>query len=186
MKVLLDTNILAELVKPGGHPGVIDAVRNIPSPDLFLSVLTVGEIVKGIALLAPCERKTALANWLVKLELQYSDRILSIDVETSRIWGEMTARAQKAGVIIPSSDGLLAATALRHGLHVMTRNTRHFEASGAFLIDSMAGGVKIRRGEPGSSHVSAMIPARNRVLNSWSPGVPSDLAGRARGVQRTR
>ena len=63
-----------------------------------------------------------------------------MDAETARIWGEITAKAQKKGVIIPATDGLLAATASRHGLHVITRNTRHFEASGAIVIDSWQGG----------------------------------------------
>jgi predicted nucleic acid-binding protein len=58
-----------------------------------------------------------------------------LDIETGRVWGELTARAQKKGVIIPATDGLLAATALRHGLHVMTRNTKQFEASGALILD---------------------------------------------------
>jgi predicted nucleic acid-binding protein len=58
-----------------------------------------------------------------------------LDVETARIGGELTARAQKSGVIIPSTDGLIAATALRHGLHVLTRNTKHFAASGALVLN---------------------------------------------------
>jgi len=69
----------------------------------------------------------------------YGERALPLDVETARIWGELTARAQKKGVIIPPADGLLAATALQHGLHVMTRNTKHFESSGALVIDPWQG-----------------------------------------------
>jgi predicted nucleic acid-binding protein len=100
-----------------------------------LSVITIGEIAKGIALLVNGKKKKALATWLVGLEVQFADRIVPVDIETARIWGEMTARAQKSGVVIPAADGLLAATALRHGLHVITRNTKHFEASGALIID---------------------------------------------------
>ena len=138
MRSLLDTCTVAELRKPDGHPAVKAAVAEIPDADLFLSVLTVGEIVKGIALLAAGKKKKALASWLVELESQFGDRILAIDAETARIWGEMTARAQKKGIVIPAIDGLLAATALRHGLHVMTRNTRHFESSGALIVDPWA------------------------------------------------
>ena len=58
-----------------------------------------------------------------------------MDIETARMWGELIARAQKTGITIPAVDGLLAATALRYGMHVMTRNTRHFTASGALVID---------------------------------------------------
>jgi predicted nucleic acid-binding protein len=139
VKVLLDTCTLAEIRKPEGDPAVKSAVSEIRDADLYLSVLSVGEIVKGIALLAAGKKKKALASWLVSLENQFSERILGLDVETGRIWGELTARAQRKGIVIPAADGLLAATALRHGLHVMTRNTKHFEASGALVIDPWQG-----------------------------------------------
>jgi toxin FitB len=135
VKSLLDTCVLAELRRPEGHPGVKAAVAEIADADLYLSVLTVGEIAKGIALLASGRKKKALSSWLNGLEKTFGDRILGIDVDTARLWGEITARAQKSGTIIPGVDGLLAASALRHGLHVMTRNTRHFEATGALIID---------------------------------------------------
>jgi predicted nucleic acid-binding protein len=135
VKALLDTNILAELVKPNGNPAVHAALAEIPTPSVFLSVLTVGEIVKGIALLPAGQKKKHLARWLAGIESDYGERVLPVDVETARIWGELTARAQKKGVIIPPADGLLAATALQHGLHLMTRNAKHFEASGALVID---------------------------------------------------
>ena len=135
MKTLLDTCVLTELRLPEGHPAVKSAVAEIPDADLYLSVLTVGEIAKGIGLLAAGRKKKALTSWLTGLETKFGDRILAIDIETARLWGELTARAQKSGIIIPGVDGLLAATALRHGLRVMTRNTGHFEASGALIID---------------------------------------------------
>jgi toxin FitB len=135
VKVLLDTCVLAELQRSLGHRGVKSAVAEIPDASLYLSVLTTGEIAKGIALLAAGRKKKVLSSWLTELELTFSDRILAIDNETARLWGELTARAQKSGIIIPGVDGLLAATALQHGLHVMTRNTRHFEASGAIVIN---------------------------------------------------
>ena len=135
MKSILDTCTVAELRKADGNPSVKSAVAELPDADLYLSVLTIGEIAKGIALLATGKKKKALATWLVGLEAQFADRILPLDVETARIWGEITARAQKTGIIIPAADGLIAATAIRHGLHVMTRNTKHFEVSGALVID---------------------------------------------------
>ena len=134
MKGLLDTCVVAEIGKDDGNPAVKSAVAEIATANLYLSVLTVGEIAKGIALLAAGKKKT-LGSWLAGLEIQFGDRILGVDAETARIWGEMTARAQKKGVVIPATDGLLAATALRHGLHVITRNTRHFESTGALIID---------------------------------------------------
>jgi len=135
VKNLLDTCVLTELRQPEGHPAVKSAVAEILDADLYLSVLTVGEIAKGIGLLAAGRKKKALTSWLTGLETEFGDRILAIDIETARLWGELTARAQKSGIIIPGVDGLLAATALRHGLRVMTRNTGRFEASGALIID---------------------------------------------------
>ena len=76
-----------------------------------------------------------MQGWLQTLEHDYQDRLLPVDLETSHIWGEITAAAQKAGRIIPASDGLIAATALRHGLHVMTRNTADFSSVGIFLLN---------------------------------------------------
>jgi len=72
---------------------------------------------------------------LQTIERYYSDRILVIDLEIVRIWGELTARAQKSEKIIAASDGLIAATALRHGLHIVTRNVSDFEPSGGLLIN---------------------------------------------------
>lgn len=135
MRALLDSCVLTELGRDKGNPTVKSAVAAIATTNLYLSVLTVGEIAKGIALLAAGRKKKTLGMWLTCLEANFGDRILAIDVETARLWGELTARAQKSGIGIPAVDGLLAATALCHGLHVMTRNTRHFEASEALIID---------------------------------------------------
>jgi predicted nucleic acid-binding protein len=135
VKTLLDTCVLSELRRPDGDPGVTEAVSELADEDLFLSVLTLGEIARGVELLAAGRKKKALTSWLNGLATQFGNRVLTIDTETARLWGELAARAQKAGEIIPAIDGLLAATALRHGLHVMTRNTRHFEASGALVLD---------------------------------------------------
>jgi toxin FitB len=114
------------------------AVEALNSEDLFLSVISIGEIAKGIALLKEAKKKDDLRIWIQALENHYADRVLAVDLETSHIWGELTATAQKAGKIVPASDGLIAATARRHGLHVMTRNTEHFQAAGALLLDPWA------------------------------------------------
>ncbi len=135
MKTLLDTCTLAELRKPSPNPAVAAAVQAIPDAQLYVSVLSLGEIAKGVGLLAASKRRDALAAWLAALERQFSDRLLGIDVETAKLWGELTARAQKKGLVIPATDGLLAATALRHGLHVMTRNESDFKASGARIVN---------------------------------------------------
>ena len=135
MKTLLDTCILAVIRRPQGHAGVKEAVKQTPDEDLYLSVLTIGEVAKGLALLPAGPKKRQLTAWLRGLEVNFADRILLIDRETSTIWGEITARAERRGITIPAIDGLLAATALRHGLRLMTSNVRHFEATGVIILD---------------------------------------------------
>ena len=135
MRVLLDTCALSELRLPKPDAGVAGAIRDLDSDDLFVSVISMGEMVKGVALLPDGQKKRLLQSWLQTLERQYSDRLLPIDLETCRMWGELTAAAQKAGRTIPASDGLIAATARRHGLYIMTRNTTDFESSGVPLLN---------------------------------------------------
>lgn len=135
MRVLLDTCVLSELRRPAGDAGVRQAVESLDSKDMFVSVISIGEISKGISLLRESSRKHALQSWLDTLEGQYADRLLPIDTETSRLWGELTAAAQKAGRTVHASDGLIAATARRHGLRVMTRNTSDFEHAGALVVN---------------------------------------------------
>jgi hypothetical protein len=114
-------------------------VDALSDEELFVSVISVGEILKGISLLRESSRRGARETWLKALERDYGDRLLSIDLETSRLWGELTAAAQKAGRVVHATDGLIAATALRHGLHVMTRNTADFEPTGVLLLNPWEG-----------------------------------------------
>jgi hypothetical protein len=111
------------------------ALSELPDDALFLSVLSLGEISKGISLLQDGKKKQALTSWLSGLQKEFTARILPVNPDIAMIWGELTARAQNSGVSIPAVDGLLAATALHNGLHIMTRNTRHFSSSGALVID---------------------------------------------------
>jgi predicted nucleic acid-binding protein len=138
MKVLIDTCVLSEMQRPAPDPRVRDQLRAIPPDDFFLSVITIGELVKGIERLPQGKRRRGLEVWLVQLTQVHAQRILPVDLETARIWGEIVARASQQGRVIPASDGLIAATALRHGLHVMTRNTADFQATGVLLVDPWA------------------------------------------------
>jgi len=135
VRVLLDTEGLTELRHPRGNPAVRAAIAIIPGNDLFLSVVVIAEISRGIALLANGRKKRALTTWLSTLESQFSDRILPVDPETAHVWGDICARVQQAGLRLPLIEGLLAATALRHGLYVMTRNTADMVATGVMIID---------------------------------------------------
>lgn len=135
MKVLLDTCVLSELQRPSGSPAVQSFIDLSPGKSLFLSVITIGEITKGIALLSEGEKKNSLRAWLIGLSSKFEDRILLLDQETAEIWGELSASGQQRGRSIPVADGLIAATAIRHGLPVATRNTAHFGAAGVMMIN---------------------------------------------------
>lgn len=135
MRVLLDTCVLSEIRNADGNRGVRRSVDEISDNDLFVSVISIGEIAKGIDLLEDGRRKRTLQSWLQILERDYASRILPVDQEAAHIWGELTAAAHKRGKIVASNDGLIAATALCHGLHIMTRNVADFEPTGAMLIN---------------------------------------------------
>ena len=138
MKVLLDTCVLSDIHRSRPNPAVVAAVAALNSEDLFLSVLSIGEITRGMALLADGKRKRELRSWLQTIETTYRDRLLPIDVETCRIWGELTAAAIRKGRTLPASDALIAASARQHGLYVMTRNTADFEPTGVLLLNPWA------------------------------------------------
>lgn len=135
MRVLLDTCVISELRRTKGNPTVKAAVAALDAQDIFLSVLTVAEIAKGISLLDAGSRKRELAAWLQALERDHADRILTLDLDTAHIWGELAADAQRGGKPLPAVDGLIAATARRHGLHVMTRNVDDFAATGVLMLN---------------------------------------------------
>lgn len=135
MRTLVDTCVLSELRRTDGNPRVRAMFATIAESDVFLSVLTIGELRKGIDRLKAGPKKHALSTWIDRLAMAAEGRILSVDLETAVIWGEVSARAEKKGRPIPAIDGLLAATALRHGLHLMTRNVVDFEPTGVLLVN---------------------------------------------------
>ena len=135
MRALLDTCVLSELVRPKSNASVRKAVEGLAEEESFVSVMSLGEIERGISLLDEGARKRALSGWLDGLQRDYAGRILEIDAETARLWGALTARASKAGRQVGAADGLIAATALRHGLHIMTRNVKDFEPTGAMIVN---------------------------------------------------
>jgi predicted nucleic acid-binding protein len=135
VRLLLDTCALSELRNPAGSAALKSFIDPIPAASLFLSVITIGEVVRGVALLADGRKKQSLSVWVAGLSRQFAGQVLPVDHETAELWGEMSAAGQKAGAMIPAPDGLIAATALRHGLHVVTRDTRHFETAGAMVVN---------------------------------------------------
>ncbi len=135
MRTLVDTCVLSEAQRTQGSNRVRDHLMSLDDQDFFLSVITIGEVVKGIGKLDAGSRRSELETWIRNIEDHHADRILPIDLRVARIWGDLTAEAQRNGQTIPAADGLIAATALRHDLLVMTRNTPHFEAAGVRLFN---------------------------------------------------
>lgn len=135
MKVLLDTNVLSEIRRSNANPHVVKRVREIGSENAYLSSITIGEIVYGIARLPDSQKRRDLAAWLIGIEKTYANRILPLDSETAHIWGQLAAQSEARGQTTSLQDAQIAATALHHGLHVMTRNVSDFQNTGAMLIN---------------------------------------------------
>lgn len=135
MKALLDTCVVSELRLTNPNPTVLQSVSRFPQEDVFLSVITMGEIQKGISLLPEGRKRRDLDLWFAGLQTRFVGQILSIDLETSVIWGQLSASTRLGRQPILAADLLIAASAIRYGLQLMTRNTRHFETSGALVVN---------------------------------------------------
>ena len=128
---LLDTNVISELVKRRPEVKVTTWISMIDEELLYLSVLTLGEIRKGIASLPATARRVSLEAWLDHdLALRFSGRILPIAHDVADRWGRISAAAEARKMVLPVIDGLLAATALHHNLTVVTRNIGDIEPTG--------------------------------------------------------
>ena len=124
---LLDTNCVSELVRTKPDPHVLEWFEAANEDTLYLSVLTLGEIRKGIAALDQGRRRTRLETWLnVDLQVRFSGRILSVDIAVADRWGLLAAQAKQGGTPLAIIDGLLGATAIHHNLTMVSRNTRDF------------------------------------------------------------
>lgn len=136
---LLDTNVISELVRPRPEPRVAAWVEATDESLLYLSVLTLGEIRKGIASLRDTSRRIRLEVWLDSdLVLRFANRILPIDQPIADRWGRIAAQVAAANFLLPVIDGLLAATAIHHNLTLVTRTTKDVEATGAPLFNPWA------------------------------------------------
>jgi toxin FitB len=137
---LLDTNVISELVKPKPEAKVVEWIEATNEELLYLSVLTLGEIRKGIALLLDPARRVKLEAWLVgSLTARFANRMLSIDESIAERWGILTAQAKAtANHVLPVIDGLLAATAQHHNLTFVTRNTDDILGTGVPVFNPWA------------------------------------------------
>ena len=136
MRYLLDTCLLSELVKPRPDPSVIAWVSQQNESQLFLSVLTLGELRKGVERLKDGRKRVRLAQWLEgELKPRFAGRLLAVDEDVAEQWGIVSAQASARGLALPVMDGLISATALVHGLAVVTRNVSDIQASGAQVFN---------------------------------------------------
>ena len=132
MRYLLDTNVLSEVRRPRGDAGVKRWISSVPAEDLYLSVLTLGEIRRGIGLLTPRDPLQAdvYEAWLITVLRDYADRVLPVDAEAAEEWGRMNVPDP-----ISIIDGLMAATAKVRNMTFVTRNTSDVARSGVRLLD---------------------------------------------------
>jgi toxin FitB len=133
---LLDTNVVSELMKPRPARSVAAWIRETPEDLLYLSVITIGEIRKGIDLLPENEPKRgALQSWLDHdLRVRFAGRLLAFDEGVAERWGQIEALARRHRVTLPTIDAQLAATALHHGLTFVTRNAADVRSTGVSIF----------------------------------------------------
>ena len=136
MKYLLDTCAISELVKRKPSKKVLQWIQGCDEDAVYLSVLTIGEIQKGIAKLADSKRKTTIQQWLDHdLPKRFSGRIIPITEEIASTWGLIVAEAEIKGRPIPSIDSLIVATAISHNLTIITRNTEDMTGTGVRVLN---------------------------------------------------
>lgn len=136
MNYLLDTNVLSEARRPQGDEGVRAWISSVSADDLYLSVLVIGEVRRGIERLARRDPDQAgvYEAWLATVSRDYADRIVPVDAEAADEWGRMSVPDP-----VPIVDGLMAATAKVRGMTFVTRNTADVERTGVALLDPFSG-----------------------------------------------
>ena len=133
---LLDTNCVSELVRVQPEPRVVEWFDAADETLLYLSVLTLGEIRKGLAVLPQGKRRTLLESWLeIELQTRFAGRILVIDEAVADRWGLLAAQARRRGTPLGIVDGLLAATAVHHNLTVVSRNASDFTIAQVAVVN---------------------------------------------------
>jgi predicted nucleic acid-binding protein len=135
MSYLLDTCVVSEQTKPQPATPVVEWLRAVDPEALYLSVLTLGELEKGIERLSAGTRKVKLRKWLEELRAKSAGRIIAIDDPIATQWGHLLARTEGKGAPLPVIDALIGATAIVRGLTVVTRNRSDIARTGAAIVD---------------------------------------------------
>lgn len=136
MKYLLDTNVISELISRRPDPKVISWIDGLDPDTVYLSVITIGEIQKGVEKLPDTESKQTIQEWLHNdLLLRFQGRIVPITTSVSLAWGTLTAALERNGRLLPVIDSLVAAIARDGGYVLVTRNIRDFAGAGIPVIN---------------------------------------------------
>ena len=135
MNYLLDTCVISELVRPIPDKNVVHWLNQTPAERLFLSVITIGEIRKGITKLPDSKKKNQLTDWLNTLLEDYQARIYPINLSVAENWGNIQGKAENRGAPMPSVDSLIAAIAHTYNLIVVTRNENDFAAANVTTLN---------------------------------------------------
>lgn len=137
MKYLLDTCVISEVIKPKPSSNVLEWLKKQDEENLYLSVLTFGEIEKGIEKSADKKRKNKLRLWVEEdLKQRFEGRVLPIDIKVASKWGEIQGKSEMEGKPLPSIDGLIAITGLVNNCIVVTRNISDMQQSSVELLNS--------------------------------------------------
>lgn len=133
MSYLLDTNIISETVRSSPNKKLLAWLEQLPGEALFVSVLTLGEIRKGVEALSDQKKREKLRLWLEhELPIWFEGRVLQVDIAVADRWGRLLAEVARP---VPSIDSLIAATALHHELRLVTRNAKDFDYPGLEVIN---------------------------------------------------
>ncbi|RBP12958.1 hypothetical protein DFR50_113150 [Roseiarcus fermentans] len=129
----LDTNVLSELMRIGPDPHVVDFVAQLDDP--FVSAVVFHELAYGVARLPESDRKLRMVSEIEGFHSRYGERIIVVDYEVSQLSGRLRAKAQRLGRELKPMDSLIAASAVRAGAKLATRNTKDFEPLGIELVN---------------------------------------------------
>jgi len=136
MNWLFDTCVVSEMIRPKSSSKVLEWIARIPEEDAYISVLTLGELHKGIQKIEDAQRANRMKFWLdTDVIVRFGNRILPVTDDVAMAWGTLCAETEKRGVTRPATDALLAATARVHHLTLATRNVSDFLYTGISVVN---------------------------------------------------
>lgn len=135
-RLLVDTNVISEILRAAPDANVVRWSQQLTKQDLFLSVISMGELRKGLTILPPSARRTQLEKSIEEqIPVWFARRLLPVTQSIAERWGVLDGQRQLAGRPLNVPDGQIAATALEHGLTVATRNVKDFEGLGVSILN---------------------------------------------------